>query len=262
MVVRSNARSHIMRAMANNPTPTTDGSAGIAPGISEFVSHKLAVAAALEGGGCGGDYLDGAIIVASLLSAMASDVWPGKGNDKRRFVQLWVEYLGPEDRRVSIRLLIQQLRGDGRTSEAAALEAKFPEHLFWPGSPSVLLGDEVDMAEDDVLALCPSLPRRTLRAHSYPVLFYEEVRSAGVHEYQIGEKGSAWPMTFRPATVSYVNRLIALNNNRRHIFFHGSWLRRLTAQVADRIGTQASPSPSSGWWVDGGASVSSAITVP
>src|SRR5437016_5234657 len=77
--------------------------------ISDIVDSELAVAAALEAGGCGGDYLHGAILTTALLSGMASDLWPGKGKDKKRFVELWVSYLEPDARLVSLPLLVQSL---------------------------------------------------------------------------------------------------------------------------------------------------------
>src|SRR4051812_45553630 len=111
-------------------------------GISDFVNDKLRVAEALAAGGCGGGYVDAVIIMASLVSAMASDLWPGTGIDRRRFVELWVRYGEPEARRVSVPLLTQFLRDTGRSSEADMITASHPLELFRAGSTSVLVGDD------------------------------------------------------------------------------------------------------------------------
>lgn len=202
-------------------------------GFSKFVTEKLRVADALAKGGCGGDYIDAVMIMAALISGIASDVWPGTGNDKRRFVELWIEYSGPEARLVSVPLLTQWLRDEGRAPEAVAIEEVHQPEYFWAGSTSVLAGEDVDMGERQILALLPSIAVRDLRRHSYPVTFYEHVRCAGVHEYQVGRNASPRPMTFRSVGISYVNELIGQDHVKRHIHFHASWLHAFVGSLVE-----------------------------
>jgi hypothetical protein len=101
-------------------------------GVSKFVAEKLKVAAALDVGECGGDYIDSAVIMAAVLNAIASQLWPGKGHDRKRFVELWATYCDPEARRVSVPLLSEWLRNEGRRPEAETIEGLHPAEFFWP----------------------------------------------------------------------------------------------------------------------------------
>lgn len=56
-------------------------------GLEQFVERPLAVAAALEQGACGGSYAEACVLVSSLISAVASFVWPGQRMDRKRFVE-------------------------------------------------------------------------------------------------------------------------------------------------------------------------------
>lgn len=209
------------------------------------------MATALEAGECGGTYVDAMVIMASLLSGIASDLWPGPSQDKKRFVELWASYGGPEALRVSVPLLTQWLHDNDRISEAQGIEALHPNEFFWPGSTRVLVGEDVDISDDELQSVCPTISLRDLRRYSYPVLFYEHVRCAGVHEYQIGEEASAWGMTSRQAGVSYVNRQMPGRTTRRHIYFHGPWLRQLTSSIVDRVDQAPLPAAPGSWWIDG-----------
>jgi hypothetical protein len=101
-------------------------------GVSKFVAEKLKVAAALDVGECGGDYIDSAVIMAAVLNAIASQLWPGKGHDRKRFVELWATYCDPEARRVSVPLLSEWLRNEGRRPEAETIEGLHAAEFFWP----------------------------------------------------------------------------------------------------------------------------------
>src|SRR5512138_640924 len=63
--------------------------------IVDFVERKIVVAQALDRGECGGSYAEACIIMASVISGIASDLWPGKGLDRKRFVELWARYADP-----------------------------------------------------------------------------------------------------------------------------------------------------------------------
>lgn len=219
--------------------------------MAAFVQEKLRVATALEAGECGGTYVDAMVIMASLLSGIASDLWPGPGQDKKRFVELWTLFGEPGATRVSVPLLTQWLRSMGRNAEAGAIEGLHRNEFFWPGSTSVLVGEDVDLSDNAIQAVCPTISVRDLRRFSYPVLFYEHVRCAGVHEYQVGEQASAWAMTSRQANVSYVNRQMPGLTTRRHICFHGPWLRQLISSIVERVDQEPSPAVPASWWIDG-----------
>lgn len=219
--------------------------------LADFVNEKLEVASALAAGKCGGTYVDAAIIVAALLSGIASEVWPGLRNDRQRFIELWATFGEPETLRVSVPLLTQTLRLTGSIPEAEAIEAMHADEFFWPGSARVLVGNDVDLAESDIQAVCTKLTHRELRRHSYPALFYSQVRCASVHEYEIGEEASARAMTSHEAAVSYLNRIEPESmTTRRLIHFHMPWLIDFVGDVAARVDGASAPARPTTWWID------------
>lgn len=232
-------------------------------GLESFVKRPLAVAAALDEGACGGSYAEACILVAGVISSVASFIWPGERIDRKRFVEAWARFADGDAARISLPLLVRTLREAGRLDEAAALERVRPL-MFGAGyGVRVLTGDEVDAPETELVASCPTIDLPTLRRHSYPVLFYEHVRSKLVHEYELGDRASAWPMTTRKVGVSYTNQLrqaelegdVHVHGDHgvdRRIHFHMPWLVDLATQIAcnaDKAlaaGPVVVPDP---WWL-------------
>ncbi len=137
------------------------------------------------------------------------------------------------------------------TAQARALQRLRPR-VFRPSNSCLAIsGDDVDVGEDEVLARCPGLGRRHVRQFSYPVVFYEHVRSQMVHEYQLGHRAAAYPTSTRAsAGVSYSNI-----NGKRNILFPVDWLISLTRTIARGIDSTAPdgrlPTPEA-WWVNAG----------
>ncbi len=52
-----------------------------------WVQGRIALAERLNEGECGGSYGDAMLVLSALLSGRAADLWPGKGKDRRRFVE-------------------------------------------------------------------------------------------------------------------------------------------------------------------------------
>ncbi len=53
---------------------------------TEWIQKKNEIALDLAAGQCGGSYGEAVIILCAALSALAADVWPGRGIDRVRFV--------------------------------------------------------------------------------------------------------------------------------------------------------------------------------
>jgi hypothetical protein len=227
--------------------------------LERFVERPLAVAASLDRGACGGSYTEACILISGVVSAVASFVWPGERIDRKRFVEAWVRFGAPTTPKVSIPLLRLSLLADRRPDEAQKL-AQMRNQMFGPGYDArVLTGDEVDADESEIQNACPTLDREMLRRHSYAVLFYEQVRSKLVHEYELDGSATAFPMTTRKAGVSYANRmrLPGVTHDKVHhvrrIHFHVDWLVELARTIARNAdsalvaGKVERPEP---WWLD------------
>jgi hypothetical protein len=244
-------------SIARGQNPLRWADEGLNMPIVDFVEQKIRVAQALNGGECGGSYAEACIIVSAVLSGIASDLWPGEGLDRRRFVELWARYADPgmSPNLVSVPLLIRWLREQGRSSEAQSIEAARP-HTFGPGySDRVLTEADVDMAETEVASLCSSLTLAEIRRNSYGAVFYGHVRSALVHEYHFRDSAAGWPMTERAAWVSYVNRLDPGFGSLRQIHYHmeplAELVRSVAFNVAPVVDKRPLPEPAQ-WWVFGG----------
>lgn len=221
-------------------------------GFADWAHEKLTLARALNDGECGGGYMDAAIIVSSVVSAIASDLWPGTGLDEKRFIELWARYAEPNAKRVSVPLFTRTLHRRGQLAEARSIKATYPAEMVWPGSTQVLVDDDVDRTEDELLSVCPTLSLRDLRKHSYPALFYKHIRCAGVHEYQASQEASSRAMTDREAAVSYVNELeTSTMTTQRLIYFHFPWLCELVSGLVERVDRSAAPTQPTRWWIEG-----------
>jgi hypothetical protein len=215
------------------------------PGWRErWVSEKCNVALEFDRGAGGGGYSEAALVVSSILTALAAEVWPGRGVDKVRFIELLVRHTNcsPSLDTVSVPLLVQRLNKDNN-SAAATLASK-----FLPVSGSrVVTSIDVDALPADLLDLAPQIGHQLTREHSYACLLYSELRSAYAHEYRPGARADSWPMTsLQGQSISYVNRI-----DERLIHFHIEWLTQLAVRVAATIDSMSLPlQRPSKWWIN------------
>ncbi len=220
----------------------------------DWVTEKCAIASALARGEAGGSYSEAAILVCATLNALAAEVWPGRGLDRARFIELLVR-LGPSPNvpmTISVPLLVQHL--ETTSSEASATLLTNSLLAFSP--TRIVTGSEVDKMEGELASICPVLTAKTMRKCSYACLLYDEVRSSYAHEYKPGDKADSWPATMcEGQSVSYVNRLLAagIPETSRLIHFHIAWLTKLAVDLAgsiDALATLPRETPTI-WWIDG-----------
>lgn len=217
---------------------------------SEWAARKCELALRLDRGESGGSYGEAVLILCSALSALAADVWPGTGIDRRRFVHL-LKRFAPRNLSttlISVPLLHAFLR---KTRKKGALRRLRKAYLDF-GHSRVLTGHDVDKTEQEIKSVCSRFSRTEIRACSYAALLYRELRSAYVHEYRPGRKADSWAITARTdAQVSYVNWS---NDPDRHIHFHVNWLSDLVKAVAkavDQLPNRLPARKPKRWWIDG-----------
>lgn len=196
----------------------------------------------------GAGYSEAAILVCATLNALAAEIWPGRGVDRARFVELLIKMTSssPSPATISVPLLVQHLRTELHTAEADTLARA----LMRFGSALVITGSDVDKSELELLSICPTLPVDLLRKNSYACLIYEDVRSSYAHEYRPGVRADSWPMTMlQGQCVSYVNKV-----TERRVHFHIEWLARITVELAKSIDTSDVTfplAPPTTWWIAG-----------
>lgn len=218
----------------------------------EWVKGKVHIALSFEAGAVDRPgYGEATLIICGVLSAIASELWPGKAKDQARFVELLACHTPPELRAktISVPLLEAWLREQRRDAEAQAIRK-----MFLPSMDTrVIQGEDVDVDENALLEVCPTLSLPDIRACSYAALLYSELRSGYAHEYQPGKKATSWSMSSRPnATVSYANQIDSeTGKTERLIHFSVAWMGSLAIEAERRTRT-LHPDPNfKDWWFSG-----------
>jgi hypothetical protein len=220
---------------------------------TDWIKTKRDIAKCLEKGACDGSYGEAVIILCAAISALAADVWPGRGKDRYRFIELLAKFELCTTR-ISIPILVEVLSNQGRCSESNALKKAFLNYNQFQN-----LTGYVDKFENEILGICPSLNRKEIRAFSYATLLYEEIRCSYSHQYGPGAKAASWNMGTQPSRtgVTYLNE----DSNgiyKRYIHFDVQWIGDGAIAVASAIdaiehtGMTVQRNDPGTWWVDGG----------
>ena len=222
--------------------------------MKEWLDSRLELAERLAKGECGGSSSEAILILSSLLSGIAADLWPGKGIDRVRFIELWVRYSKiARSNHVSIPLLIDHLEENEVFDLSDRLRQKYEEYFSPRGLPDtrVVTGEEVDLPEDEVRSVVPELSLKDLRQHSYPSAFYTHIRSAYVHEYHVGSHGDAGVLLMGQGNVRYGNWM---DRPYRRISFDLGWISQIMNSAilsAERDWQDRPLKALSTWWIDG-----------
>lgn len=218
----------------------------------EWVGSKVTLAKKLGVGECGGGYAEAVIILCGVLSAVASERWPGRNKDKNRFVELLHQYADSvlSATRISVPLLTAYLGNKNRFAEQKALRDAYMPHSY----TRVITGDDVDKTEDEIVSLCRSLDISLVRRFSYATLLYEETRSGYAHQYMPGPRSDSWAMGSARANarVSYINRLDRSRGSgqvKHLIHFSVQWLADLAVSVEKNVRPLAPDNHFSAWWL-------------
>lgn len=217
--------------------------------LTGWTEQKIKIAQKLNEGESGGTYAEATIILCSVLSAIAADIWPGKYKDKNRFVELLIQYsdesLGAK--RISVPLLIQALRDLEYKEEGKCLSDQFMPEC----SSQVITGPDVDKGENEITSICPNIPIKLLRQNCCAHILYTEVRSGYVHQYMLGKRSDSWAMASqrRRVEISYVNRADRAD---RLIHYNINWLvsviRSVVKVTGDHIPSLVN-SEFENWWL-------------
>jgi hypothetical protein len=213
---------------------------------ARWVARKVLIATRLANGDIEeAGYAEAAMILCGVLNALAAELWPGKGKDKQRFVELLVRYAGTRlcMTTISIPLLIGHL-GNAKDAQHLREYVQSVDHSL---ASRVLTGPEIDLTESEAASLCPNVPAWMLRHFSYAALLYEEIRCGYAHEYVHGVRSNSWKMSTQGnAFVSYVNRI---DLSRRLIHFDVPGLCKLATSTEFGSRDKVPNSSFADWWL-------------
>lgn len=221
--------------------------------MNDLITKRLKIANHLYNGNCGGSYDDAVIILVSIISAMASKIWPGTHKDRKRFVELLITETDSnlETKKISVPLLLQDLEKVDKTN--FDILKKHSTRFY--GSSRVFEGTESDKLEDEILNICPGISKKNIRRFSYASVLYSEVRSGLIHEYKITKNASSQPMHDYCKSVSYLN--IAQINPfclYHSIHFHYEWIDSIVLTLQKSLDSKWQKTPYNDpnkWWIEG-----------
>ncbi len=216
--------------------------------FSKFIYKKISLAEKIYNGENDGGYNEIVLIFSAVLSSIASEMWPGKNIDRKRFVELLVKYtpFSLKAKYISIPVLWQKFIQINDFDSQIILEKKYNLKGY-----QLLTDEEIDSTEDYIFEILPKLTEKEIRKYSYAQIFYEYVRSPIIHEYQISDSADQIMVTQRDVLVSYNNTLIFPY---KRIYFHFRWMKEITTSLIERLNSFDIELPSElpiKWWIDG-----------
>jgi hypothetical protein len=221
----------------------------------DWAEEKCLLAGDLESGACGGSYSEGAIILCTCISAMASRLWiESVRADRKRFVEIVVQFSEPahDTTKISVPLLVQ---GESQWRHRLAFTDK---HFRLTGAN--------DKTENELLKLSATSSqsncRKTLRQYSYANILYRDIRCGFAHTYlPLRNARADDPLKgiFDSPAITYVNGSEGMV---RQIHFGLDWIAAIAKNIArgmdvrcnhqgKYIGENIGLSPPGAWWIDG-----------
>ena len=196
---------------------------------------------------CGGTYGDVTLIFNSIMSGMATECWPGKEIDRKRFIEILVLVVN-ETANISIPRFLEYLDSEGKISDKNKIKEQFMAGIM---DCQVIHGKEVDSPESMILPfLPPDFKLKHLRQYSYASILYSEIRCGYSHEAKPGKQAASRLMSIIKADgVSYETI-----GGQRLVYFNLEWLADILIRCAEHLDNNEDNLPlnrPSNWWAEG-----------
>jgi hypothetical protein len=181
------------------------------------------------------------LILTSVISACAAWRWPGRGFDRKRFVESLIRY-GSSQHNLSY-------VSTGALLELGVIsESESP----WRGlakQSRIFTGHEIDGSLVQMSAKYPGVSIRNLKKASYANRIYEWLRNGYAHTYWSAGNTTHVAPSRLPAQISYIGRLKESDGITRIASFH---LDYLVAVAQDQVATLPAEAlaPPGEWWID------------
>lgn len=210
--------------------------------MQEFLKRRINLVKTLVAGDLPVVYADLVLILCAVLSACGAVRWPGRGIDKKRFIELLISY-SAQDYHTSW-VSVPALLNDGLIDISNTPYGN-------PGNMTrIYLDDEIDLSISDAKISYPYLSSEQLRKYCYASIIYEWLRCGYSHEYCPHENITEFPPSRNAARISYIGRSIN-NEIIRMVSFHIDYLISLADYHVSILPSRQSPIPPK-WWIDSG----------
>lgn len=207
---------------------------------------------------------DAEILLCCGISALAAQMWPGEGIDRKRFVQFLIQFAESSlaVQKISVPLLASKLEAVGNLDSAIKVR-----RTYLPVR-SVLLDGDVDKDDTEIMAKFPTLSRKEIRGCAYASSIYADLRSGLVHEFQLPSYLVPYKVSDRTDIPSYVNLQNAVDNpvtgelfvvgeTRRYLHFPYEYVRQVSEtsanaafEIWEKQNSRKQAEPQI-WWVEG-----------
>jgi hypothetical protein len=187
-------------------------------------------------------YADIVLIITAVISACSSVKWPGKGIDKKRFIELLVNH-SPSSFRTSW-VSIPALINSGLVNESDTRYSDSGQ------GTRIFIDDEIDLSLSDTNSQYPQIQMKDIKKHSYASLIYEWLRCGYAHEYCPHSSITEVQASSKQARVSYIGRRTN-GKTKRMVVFHLDYLLNLAKYHVSNLNDSSIPQPQQ-WWSEQG----------
>jgi hypothetical protein len=210
--------------------------------MRNFLRERMELVRGLMSGKLPVAYADLALITCAVMSACAARRWPGKGIDRRRFIELLVVHSAPDFHTswVSVPMLLnRRLIAEENTPYARGKQTR------------IFRDEEIDLSFDAAAARYPNVPPSVLVDCCCASLIYDQLRCGYAHDYSAGKDMTHVQPSRREARVSYILRGTGPGwaAVRRMATFHLPYLIELAEYHVALVPDEACERPAR-WWID------------
>ncbi|MCE5186634.1 MAG: hypothetical protein LLF76_10970 [Planctomycetaceae bacterium] len=209
--------------------------------MQEFLRNRIELVKKLRESDLPVHYADLVLILCSVLCGCAARRWPGKENDRKRFIELLIGW-SPE------RLKTSWISVPSLLNEGLITISQTPYDDFG-NSCRIYCDDEIDLSFNEALDKYPMIPPKQLRQHSFAVIIYERLRCGYAHQYWHHNSITHVPASRRGACFSYLSRFSGNQIETRMISIHLEYLITFAEHHVSILSDNPAESPAT-WWID------------
>lgn len=209
--------------------------------MRDFLQGRLNLVQALRTSTLPFTHQDLELILTAVISSCAACRWPGKGFDRKRFVQSLIQFGSPALRLdyVSTGALLEM----GVISDKDTPWGKFGQEY------RIFTGEEIDRPIPEMAKHYPSVPMQALKNASYANRIYEWLRCGYAHIYWAGGNTTHVAPSESAAQISYIGRRMPDGSLIRIASFNLDYLITVAQEQVSTLPKSKLAEPDH-WWLD------------